>query len=217
MPPTPSHGTLPLQLPHSPTGPRPRHSRSVCQSGSLGLPGWTRVQAKHQGQACPMQGSACRIPAVPWGRPLPCLFTDTHGAGLVLAWQTAVGLAGTLSRADSPVCGPLSPGGVSEESCRPCPAGSFCPSLGLDSAPGSCVASSECPLDARAPSPTTLLCPQVPPWAQQEGTQAPPRPGLRQGLSGPHRWGCSSVSQTPLCSPATPSSLLFSCTPGTRA
>ena len=74
-----------------------------------------------------MQDSACRIPAVPWGRPWPCLFTDT----MVLAWQTTVGLAGSLSRADSPVWKPLSLGGVSEESCKPCPAGSFCPSLAL--------------------------------------------------------------------------------------
>ena len=78
-------------------------------------------------------------------------------------------------------------GGVSEESCKPCPAGSFCPSLGLGSAPGSCAAGSQCPLDARAPSPTALLCPQVPPWARKEGTQAPPRPSLKQELSGPHR------------------------------
>nr|XP_019605134.1 PREDICTED: signal peptide, CUB and EGF-like domain-containing protein 3 [Rhinolophus sinicus] len=53
-----------------------------------------------------------------------------------------------------------SPGGISKGSCEPCPAGSFCPSLGLSYPTGSCVAGSECPLDIVASSPMALPCPQ---------------------------------------------------------
>nr|XP_012594637.1 multiple epidermal growth factor-like domains protein 6 [Microcebus murinus] len=53
-----------------------------------------------------------------------------------------------------------SPGGTSERSCGPCPAGSFCPSLGLGSPTGPCMANSSCPSDPRASSPTALPCPQ---------------------------------------------------------
>nr|XP_023477726.1 multiple epidermal growth factor-like domains protein 11 [Equus caballus] len=55
---------------------------------------------------------------------------------------------------------PPYPGGISEGSCRPCPAGFFCPSLGLSSLTGSCVTLSKCPSDPRASSPTALPCPQ---------------------------------------------------------
>ncbi|XP_042853857.1 multiple epidermal growth factor-like domains protein 11 [Panthera tigris] len=55
---------------------------------------------------------------------------------------------------------PPYPGGTSEGSCGPCPAGSFCPGLGLSSPISSCVAGSECPWDLRTSSPMAVLCPQ---------------------------------------------------------
>lgn len=99
--------------------------------------------------------------------------------------------------ADSPVWGcrahvllPPSPGGISKGSCEPCPAGSFCPSLGLSYPTGSCVAGSECPLDIVASSPMALPCPQVPPQELREGAQSPSPPTmshmpLRSDLSAP--------------------------------
>ena len=116
-----------------------------------------------------------------------------------------------FSGAHLPAWGSLSPGGTSEQSCRPCPAGSFCPSLGLSSPPGSCVAGSECPSDPRASSPMAVLCPQVPPRERRERAQAPrpgeardPRLGFRLERSVPHRGGLTSPSPRPRSSPQLP-------------
>ncbi|XP_033615749.1 multiple epidermal growth factor-like domains protein 6 [Fukomys damarensis] len=50
-------------------------------------------------------------------------------------------------------------GGTSERSCGLCPAGFFCPGLGLSSATRSCMTDSDWPLE-----PTVLPCPQAPYW-----------------------------------------------------
>lgn len=77
-------------------------------------------------------------------------------------------------------------GGASEGSCGPCPAGSFCPGLGLSSPISSCVAGSECSWDLRTSSSMAFLCPQVPPQERQEGAWSPrlaeardPHPGFK--------------------------------------
>lgn len=80
---------------------------------------------------------------------------------------------------------PPYPGGASERSCGPCPAGSFCPGLGLSSPISYCVVGSECFWDLRTSSPMAFLCPQVPPQGLQGGAQFPrlgesrdPHPGF---------------------------------------
>lgn len=82
-------------------------------------------------------------------------------------------------------------GGASEGSCGPCPAGSFCPGLGLSSPISSCVAGSECSWDLRTSSPMAFLCPQVSSQELQEGAWSPrlgeardPHPGFKLESSG---------------------------------
>ncbi|XP_019507862.1 PREDICTED: SCO-spondin-like [Hipposideros armiger] len=92
-----------------------------------------------------------------------------------------------------------SPGGISEGSCEPCPAGSFCPSLGLSDPTGSCVAGSECPLDPAASSTMALPCPQ-PPGLLHSSSPARRKHNAATLLSPWAPQPCSAwLSEVPLC------------------
>lgn len=96
---------------------------------------------------------------------------------------------GPVLRTGRPVWGrtacalpPLHPGGTSEASCKPCPAGSFCPGRGLSPPTGPCAAGPKCPSDPAACGPVAHPCPQVLP----RGHRREPRPQASpQCLEGP--------------------------------
>lgn len=156
-----------------------------CSVGALGLPTrWTHPAAGRAPCRAPTD-----MPAV-----LPAAEAEeAHVPGPDLARGLARGRAtprkrqGPALRTGRPLWGhracsfpPPHPGGTSKESCKPCPAGSFCPGRGLSLPTGSCAAGSKCPLDPAACGPTALPCPQVPPGGHRRD---PRPPGLRPALS----------------------------------